>query len=259
MVTRCAAEAYAKDMRITSRGHSCLELSTVDGSLLLDPGSFSDLAGAFENKHAVLITHQHPDHADHQALVAALQADPVLEVFAPAALAGSLRTELPAARRAQVHEVHAGMDFVAGGIRVRTFGGTHATIHHTIDPVANVGYLVGDAAVGRAQVFHPGDSYQVPVGVRPDVLLLPLMAPWGKMAEAADFAAAVGAPVWVPIHDGLLNGRGTALFDRLLTAAGARHGAHYRRLEPLEAYDVAGLLADAATAQTEPGTVEGHA
>src|SRR5690606_17197982 len=101
-------------MRITSRGHSCLELSTVDGSLLLDPGSFSDLAGAFENKNAVLVTHQHPDHADHQALAAALGANPVLQVYAPAGLAAALRTELPAARRAQVHTVHEGMDFIVG-------------------------------------------------------------------------------------------------------------------------------------------------
>lgn len=259
MVARYAAGAYAKDMRITSRGHSCLELSTVDGSLLLDPGSFSDLAGAFENKNAVLVTHQHPDHADHQALAAALGANPVLQVYAPAGLAAALRTELPAARRAQVHTVHEGMDFIVGGIRVRTFGGTHATIHHSIDPVANVGYLVGDAAVGRVQVFHPGDSYQVPVGVRPDVLLLPVMGPWGKMAEAADFAVAVGAPVWVPIHDGLLNARGTGLFDRQLGVIAAHHGASYQRLEPRTEYRAAELLAAAETSQTDAGTVEGHA
>ncbi|MFJ2618117.1 MBL fold metallo-hydrolase [Glutamicibacter sp. NPDC087344] len=246
-------------MRIIPRGHSCLELSTVDGSLLLDPGSFSDLTGAFEHKHAVLITHQHADHADHGALTAALVADAVLEVYAPAGLADTLRVELPPARRAQVHTVHAGMDFVVGGIRVRTFGGTHAVIHHSIDLVANVGYLIGDAAVGRVQIFHPGDSYQVPIGVHPDVLLLPIMAPWGKLAEAADFAIAVGAPLWVPIHDGLLNDRGRALFDRQLGALATRHAASYQRLKPRGEYQVAQLLADAASSRADAGDGQGHA
>ncbi|WP_279403390.1 MBL fold metallo-hydrolase, partial [Arthrobacter sp. JCM 19049] len=48
-------------MRIVSRGHSCVEVSTIDGSILVDPGGFSDLEGAFEQQQAVLITHEHPD------------------------------------------------------------------------------------------------------------------------------------------------------------------------------------------------------
>lgn len=236
MVARYAAGAYAKDMRITSRGHSCLELSTVDGSLLLDPGSFSDLDGAFENKAAVLVTHQHPDHADHPALAAALEADPVLQVYAPAGLADALRTELPAARRAQVHTVHEGMDFIVGGIRVRTFGGTHATIHHSIPVVANIGYLLGE------RIFHPGDSLQVPVGLHPDVLLVPAMAPWSRVGQTIDFATEVDAPLWLPIHDGLLNENGLGLFDRLLGNAATAQGRNYQRWEQGTSYDINDLI-----------------
>lgn len=246
-------------MRITSRGHSCLELSTVDGSLLLDPGSFSQLDGAFTGKSAVLITHQHADHADPLELAKALAANPVLEAYAPAGLAATLRTELPAAVRSQIRAVRAGADFVVGGIRVRTFGGTHATIHHSIDLVENIGYLIGDAAVGQPQIFHPGDSYQVPVGVRPEVLLLPIMAPWGKMAEAADFAVACDANIWVPIHDGLLNERGLALFDRQLAAIAARFGSHYQRLKELEATPAAQLLEAAKAAALDASNLEGLA
>ncbi|WP_313812218.1 MBL fold metallo-hydrolase [Glutamicibacter sp.] len=246
-------------MRITSRGHACLEISTVDGSLLLDPGTFSALDGAFSGKHAVLITHQHADHADQGALATALAANPVLELFAPATLAETLRTELPAAVRAQIRSVRAGADFVVGGIRVRTFGGTHATIHHSIDPVENVGYLIGDTAVGQETLFHPGDSYQVPVGVRPEVLALPIMGPWGKMAEAADFAVATAAKLWVPIHDGLLNEVGRALFDRQLGTIAAHHGSAYQRLETGTDYEVGELLTRAAQAATDATTPEGLA
>lgn len=219
-----------------------MELSTIDGSLLLDPGGFSRLDGAFDAKHAVLATHEHHDHADQPEILAALAADPVLQVHAPAALARALRDRLPAAAQSQVHAVGAGADFITGGIRVRAVGGTHATIHHSIGIVANVGYLLGDRAVGQPEVFHPGDSYQVPVGLCPDVLLLPVMAPWGKMAEAADFALAVGAPVWVPIHDGLLNANGLALFDRQLGAIAQRAGCSYQRLEVGTEYTVDKLL-----------------
>ncbi len=246
-------------MRITSRGHACLEISTVDGSLLLDPGSFSALDGAFTGKHAVLITHQHVDHADQGALAAALAADPVLELHAPATLAATLRTELPAAVRSQIRAVREGADFIVGGIRVRTFGGTHATIHHSIDLVQNVGYLIGDKAMGGTTLFHPGDSYQVPVGVRPDILALPIMAPWGKMAEAADFAVATAAPLWVPIHDGLLNDAGKALFDRQLGAIAARNSASYQRLEVHTEYRADELLSRAAQSATDATSLEGLA
>lgn len=218
-------------MRIKTRGHSCIELSTIDGSLLLDPGVFSDLTGAFEGKNAVLITHEHADHADEAAIVQALNANSVLEVYAPAVLADKLREQLPAAVAAQVHTVCAGADLIVGGIKVRAVGGTHATIHRSIDLVANVGYILGDHAVGQPVVYHPGDNYHVPVGVPVDLLLLPVMAPWARMSEAADFAVAVKAATWAPIHDGLLNERGSALFDRQLGAIAERDGSGFRRLE----------------------------
>ncbi len=219
-------------MRIKLRGHSCVEAGTIDGKVLLDPGGFSQLDDAFNGINAVLITHEHADHADQPAIAAALEANPVLELYAPEALAQSLRGQLPPASQAQVVAVRAGADFIVGGIRIRTFGGTHATIHHSIPLVANVGYLLGDRAVGQREIFHPGDSYQVPIGAKPDVLLLPVMAPWGKMAEAADFAVAVDAACWIPIHDGLLNGNGLGLFDRQLGAIAQRAGYSYLRPEP---------------------------
>jgi len=230
-------------MRIKTRGHSCIELSTIDGSLLLDPGVFSDLTGAFEGKQAVLITHEHVDHADENAIVQALNANRVLEVYAPVALAQTLRDQLPSTAAAQVHTVCAGADFVVGGIKVRAVGGTHATIHQSIDLVANVGYVLGDHAVGQPVVYHPGDSYHVPVGVPVDVLLLPVMAPWAKMSEAADFAVAMKAATWAPIHDGLLNERGVALFDRQLGAIAQRGGSRFERLELGSEYKVEELLA----------------
>lgn len=220
-------------MRITLRGHSAMHVATIDGSLLLDPGLWSELDGAFTGISAVLITHQHADHADQPRIVDAVINNSMLRVYAPEALARELREALPGPHQAQITTVHAGDDFVVGGIRVRAFGGTHATIHSSIELVANLGYLLGDS-----ELFHPGDSYQVPIGIRPQVLALPLMAPWAKISETMDFATAVGAPRWVPIHDGLLNERGRNLFDTQLTARARSCGAQLCRLEPGTGYEL---------------------
>lgn len=61
-------------MRITLRGHSCIELATIDGKVLLDPGGFSQLENAFDGINAVLITHEHADHADQPTIIEALEA-----------------------------------------------------------------------------------------------------------------------------------------------------------------------------------------
>ncbi len=66
--------------------------------------------------------------------------------------------------------------------------------------MGNVGLLV---RAGGTTLFHPGDSYETaPEGV--DVLAVPLNAPWARVGDTVDFVRAVGAPLAVPVHDGLL-------------------------------------------------------
>ena len=44
--------------------------------LVIDPGSFSDAAAALDGATAVMVTHEHPDHLDADAIRAALSSDP---------------------------------------------------------------------------------------------------------------------------------------------------------------------------------------
>ena len=67
-------------MRITKYTHSCLRVEG-DGVLVVDPGVFSERA-ALDGVDAVLITHEHPDHLDVDALADALAQRPALTVFA---------------------------------------------------------------------------------------------------------------------------------------------------------------------------------
>ena len=72
-------------MRLTKHVHACVEIDHGEGHLLIDPGSFTtgvhDLIGA---TNVILITHQHGDHVDSEAVTAALAARPELRVYGPA-------------------------------------------------------------------------------------------------------------------------------------------------------------------------------
>jgi L-ascorbate metabolism protein UlaG (beta-lactamase superfamily) len=179
-------------MQLTKFTHSCVRFDDGDRSLVIDPGSFSEVEQVLDGAGAVLITHEHPDHLDTERVRAALSADSRLRLWAPSAVATSLQD-----LGEQVVAVAPGSTFDAAGFTVRSFGGQHALIHPVIPMIANLGYLVDGA------VYHPGDSFVVPdVPVR--TLLLPTSAPWLRAAEAIDFAIAVRAPRVHQIHDSMV-------------------------------------------------------
>jgi L-ascorbate metabolism protein UlaG (beta-lactamase superfamily) len=214
-------------MRLTKYTHSCIRLDDGGRALVIDPGTFSETQLALDGVHAVLITHEHADHLDAPALLAAAHADAALRVWAPASVASSLG-ELGD----RVTAVGAGESFSAGGFEVRTFGGLHALIHPLIAaPVANVCYLV------EGSVYHPGDSFTVPP-VPVETLLIPIHAPWSKIGEVIDFAAAVRAPRAFQIHDALLNEIGSGMVDRMVGAVAATYSTTYQRLAPIESVDL---------------------
>jgi L-ascorbate metabolism protein UlaG (beta-lactamase superfamily) len=214
-------------MRLTKYTHSCIRLDDGSRGLAIDPGTFSETQLALAGVHAVLVTHEHADHFDAPALLAAAQADTSLRVWAPAAVASSL-----AELGDRVTAVGAGESFSAGGFTVRTFGSLHALIHPLIaPPVANVGYLV------EGSVYHPGDSFTVPP-VPVETLMIPIHAPWSKVSEVIDFAVAVRAPRAFQIHDALLNDNGSGLVDRLVGGVAATYGTTYTRLAATESVDV---------------------
>jgi L-ascorbate metabolism protein UlaG (beta-lactamase superfamily) len=192
-------------MQLTKFTHSCVRISDRDRRLVIDPGSFSEVEEALEGIDAVLITHQHADHLDVARLAAAANANANLKVWAPKDVID------------QLNAVGPGESFIAGGLQVRTFGGQHALIHSSIPVVSNVAYLVGDA------VYHPGDSYTVPNAVV-EALLIPLNAPWAKVAETIDFTIAVRAPKAFQIHDALLGEIGKAFYGGQITRIGELYG-----------------------------------
>jgi L-ascorbate metabolism protein UlaG (beta-lactamase superfamily) len=218
-------------MKLTKFTHACVRLEKEGRVLVLDPGTFSETDEALDGAHAVLITHEHPDHVDVPAVTGALVATAGLAVFAPAGVAARLREETAQAAE-RIHTVEPGSSFDAAGFNVRSFGGQHALIHPQIPMVANIGYLV------EGNVYHPGDSFIVPDGLSVQTLLVPIHAPWNKAAEVMDFVISVRAPQAFQIHDGLLNETGLKMVEGHVARLGGKYGTTFTHLSPRESVEV---------------------
>jgi L-ascorbate metabolism protein UlaG (beta-lactamase superfamily) len=145
----------------------------------------------------VLITHEHFDHLNVDALLLAAKANPDLLVWATASVVEKLAELGSRATKAEP-----GDSFDAAGFSVRSFGGQHAVIHPAIGtPCANISYLVNET------LYHPGDSFFVPPAAV-QTLLVPLHAPWSRLGDVIDFMLAVRAPQAIPVHDAMLNEAG---------------------------------------------------
>ena len=213
-------------MRLTKFTHACVRVEDGDRSLVLGPGTVSEVDEALDGVDAVLLTHEHPDHVDVERLLAAARLRADLQVWAPSSLADRLA---PLGDR--LTTVGPGESFEAGGLAVRTFGGQHAVVHPSIPVVANVGYLVAE------RVFHPGDSFTVPTAPV-DTLLLPISAPWSKVAEVVDYLVAVRPRQATQVHDVVLSDPGRSLTTGLVTSFADRFDVDFRPLgtrEQLEA------------------------
>lgn len=178
-------------MRITHLGHSCLLVEDGDARVLLDPGVYSSGFAELTALTGVLVTHQHPDHLDQDALSGLLERNPDAALHSDPGSAERL-----AANGIQATAVHAG-DVLDLGTRVEVLGELHAVIHPDVPVIPNRCYLVG----GR--FFHPGDSFTVPQA-EVEILGVPAGAPWLKISEAVDFLRAVAPRTAIPIHDKVL-------------------------------------------------------
>ncbi len=190
-------------MRITHLGHSCLLLELADTRILIDPGVFTpDLAPA-SDLDAIVVTHQHPDHLDQSRLPALLAANP----------GALLLTDPETAQivRGLGYDVVAqdGSTRAVGAVTLRPVGEKHALINEDLPIIANVGVVV--AAEGEPTLYHPGDTLAEDPGPV-DVACVPLNAPWQRSREMTGYLRRLAPARAIPIHDGLLNENGRALY-----------------------------------------------
>lgn len=200
-------------MKLTKRLHSCVQLEKDGRTLVIDPGAFSE-PDAGLGADALLVTHEHPDHFDEGRLRAALDARPAAELWTLRSVAERIAPAYPG----RVHTVGHGDAFSAAGFEVQVHGELHAVIHPDMPRVTNVGYLVDGS------LFHPGDALTVP-GAPVDTLMVPVHAPWNKVAEVIDYLREVKPRRAIDIHDAYLADIARPVYDMVLdTFGGTDHG-----------------------------------
>ncbi len=182
-------------MTITKYIHSCVLLEKDGQQLLFDPGKFSFIDGrvtpdTFATVSYVIITHDHPDHLDIQALkqIVALSR---AEVWSTGEVAEKLRPEGIA-----VNELREG-DFQLGPFALTAIEVPHEPI--LADQIPRMfAFLIDGRILNTADSFS--DTLLAFRGV--ELLMTPVMAPFLTELTVARFVEAMQPKQLLPLHDG---------------------------------------------------------
>lgn len=195
-------------MRLTHLGHACVLVEAAGATVLVDPGNYSRDFTVLTGLDAVVLTHQHADHADPERIPGLHSANPDARWLAEPETAALLADKSGGRLRAE--PLHSGTAVDIGQVTLLPVGDLHAHNHDGVRRCGNTGVVL--SAPGEPTLFHPGDAYDAEPGGSVDVLCLPLNAPWTAVRETLEFVARIGPRVVVPIHDGLLNDQGRAAY-----------------------------------------------
>lgn len=209
-------------MKLSKYEHACFTLEKDGKLLIVDPGEFTTSLGAPENVVAIVVTHEHTDHFDANALGAVVAHNPDTLILAPESITSKLGDTLP------TKTVSSGDSVTVIPFELKFSGGQHATIHESIPTPENLAVMINDT------VFYPGDSFTMP-GCAVEVLALPVAAPWMKISEAIDYVVAVKPKLAFPTHDAVLSDTGKAMVDRMVSSFAEKTGGTYQSItDPID-------------------------
>lgn len=207
-------------MELTKYQHACFTVELDGQTVLIDPGNLTQDLNAIDGLVAIVITHQHPDHCDAERIKSLSSSD--IPVYAH-------RSVLENFDISSGRPVESGDTAEAGPFQLKFFGGDHAVVHQSVPVIPNLGLSI------NGTIFYPGDSFAEPES-EVEVLMLPVSAPWMKLAEAIDYANRIRPGLAIPTHDAILSGSGQEIVDGVVKA-NLLAGINYRRLNPAQTGD----------------------
>lgn len=204
-------------MKISKHIHACLTLEK-DSQLIIDPGSFSTDFEPSENIAGVVITHNHPDHADENQLQKIIDKNPTVKLFSTAEVAQDLeKFDITVVRHGDYHRV---ADF-----ELEFFGDLHQEIHRSIPLIQNTAVLVD------RRLYYPGDSY-TPCEYPVEILACPASAPWLRISDVVDFLEITKPKFVFPTHNALLSEIGHTLQNSRIEYITNNLGGEFKYLKP---------------------------
>lgn len=192
-------------MKITKFEHACLILDNGTSSLVIDPGSFTNLPEDLPNISCVVVTEEHMDHFNLENIQKILAKNPEAKIFSTANVAEQLseaNISCQAIQGEQQSEV--------GGFQLRLKEADHAVIYQT-SPCRVLTLQVDEV------LYYPSDSF-VPTENTVQVLALPTSGPWHKVSESIALADSVEAQHVLVTHNGLYNDTGNSVTNNFTSS-----------------------------------------
>lgn len=170
--------------------HSCILITTDDGTVLVDPDSFTWSSGVVDlesigDVQRVLITHEHADHM-HPDFVKFVR---------------DRGNDVTIHGNSRVAEILAG-----DGIAVVEDDPTGVTSEDMLHGILPNGIQPPNRAYTYGGLTSPGDSFDLTTSG--DVLFLPLFVPWGMSRDAILTAERLAPKQVIPSHDFYLSDGG---------------------------------------------------
>ena len=216
-------------MKIKKLLHSCLLIEENDKNILIDPGSWSFSAKGIKvsdvpKLDAIFITHSHGDHCSPEIIKEFIARDSV-PVYCNSDIANVLADKgVTTASIAIPHTVE-----VAGFI-VTSAEAPHGRLPWST--AINNGFWI------NKRVFLPGDSHEFTLDTAPEVLVLPIAAPWGTATRAIELALSLKPKHVIPCHDFVID---EDFREMMLTNVGKSltpSGIEYHPLTPTDTLEI---------------------